>query len=102
MTGLLFFNCFSASRIYCGKAKLEECFQEQVAVSAGPHLFSAPREVLQPGPCWAHLLPCASVLSVKVMVSGREMWLQVTTARVWMQERRPGSDLLARGPGTES
>lgn len=55
MTGLLFiFNCFSASRICGGKAKLEKCFQEWVARLADSYLFLAPREVLQPGPCWAH------------------------------------------------
>lgn len=99
MTGLLFFNCFSASRIYGGEAKLEECFQERGAGSADPCSFLAPREVLQPGP---RALPRASALSLKAMVSRREMWSQVTTAKVWMRERRPGSDLLARGPRTES
>lgn len=98
MTGLLFFNCFPASRIYGGKAELEECFQERVARLADPCSFLAPREVLQPGPCWAR----ASVLSLKAMVSRGEMWSQVTTAKVWMRERRPGSGLLARGPRTES
>lgn len=58
MTGLLFFlviilNCFSASRIHGGKAKLERCFQEWVARLADIYLFLAPREVLQPDPCWA-------------------------------------------------
>ena len=102
MTGLLFFNCFSASRIYSGKAKLEKCVQERVARLADPCLFLAPREVLQPGPCRARSLPHASALSLKAMVSRSEMWFWVMTAKVWMRERRPGSDLLARGPRTES
>jgi len=102
MTGLLFFNCFPASRIYGGKAELEKCSQDLVAGSADPRLFSAPREVLQPGPCRAHSLPRALVRPLKAMVSWSEMWSRVTTAKVWMRERRPGSDLLARGPRTES
>lgn len=99
MTGLLFFffNCFPVSRIYGGKAKLEKRFQERVARSADPGSFLALREVLQLGSCQACSLPHASALSLKVMVSWSEMWSRVTTVNVWMRERRPGSDLLAKG-----
>lgn len=102
MTGLLFFNCFPASRIYSGKAQLEKCFQEWVSGLAGPGSLSAPREVRQPGPPRARLLPRASALSLKAMVPWSEMQSRVMTAKVWMRERRPGSDLVAGGPRTES
>lgn len=90
MTGLLFFNCFSASRIYSGKAKLHKCFQERVARLTDPCLFLAPKEVLQPAPC---KLLTASVLSLKEMVSWTEMWSWVMKTKVCMRQRRPGSDL---------